>query len=303
MSPFPIPSPELEKPIPPRSLAAASAVSRVGVPLVFETFHKRIMTAARLGGKEEKLKQGMRLNALLQKIGMDRSRTLFKDIYNIIGTSIQVFIVGGAPMDPQIIRDFRVLGVNMFEGYGLTETSPIIAMNADYREKPGAAGAPLNGTEIRIDAPVPGSCFRGVKGGGPGLLFYLLFCRCAESFPFYFTITSRKQPVYFLYMWCAFMDSENSGCKSVLQLSFFRKFFRAWGPISKGRFVCPFWGLRCDLRAVCAAVDTLYLFGISFLKSPSIRPFQRLKWLPGVKVWPFGEEHKENLPPHRRRCW
>lgn len=125
----------------------------LGVPLVFETFHKRIMTAARLGGKEEKLKQGMRLNALLQKIGMDRSRTLFKDIYNIIGTSIQVFIVGGAPMDPQIIRDFRVLGVNMFEGYGLTETSPIIAMNADYREKPGAAGAPLNGTEIRIDDP------------------------------------------------------------------------------------------------------------------------------------------------------
>ena len=41
-------------------------------------------------------------------------------------------------------------------------------------------------------APVPGSCFRGVKGGGPGLLFYLLFCRCAECFPFYFTITSRK---------------------------------------------------------------------------------------------------------------
>ena len=125
----------------------------LGVPLVFETFHKRIMTAARLGGKEEKLKKGMQLNALLQKVGLDGSRRLFKDIYNIIGDSIRVFIVGGAPMDPQIIRDFRVLGVNMFEGYGLTETSPIIAMNADYREKPGAAGAPLNGTQIRIDDP------------------------------------------------------------------------------------------------------------------------------------------------------
>ena len=125
----------------------------LGVPLVFETFHKRIMTAARLGGKEEQLKKGMKLNNFLQKIHLDRSRQLFKDIYEIIGTSIQVFIVGGAPMDPQIIRDFRTLGVNMFEGYGLTETAPIIAMNADYREKPGAAGAPLHGTEVRIDDP------------------------------------------------------------------------------------------------------------------------------------------------------
>lgn len=125
----------------------------LGVPLVFETFHKRIMTAARLAGKEEQLKKGMKINSFLQKIHLDRSRQLFKDIYEIIGTSIQVFIVGGAPMDPQIIRDFRTLGVNMFEGYGLTETAPIIAMNADYQEKPGAAGAPLHGTEVRIDDP------------------------------------------------------------------------------------------------------------------------------------------------------
>lgn len=125
----------------------------LGVPLVFETFHKRIMTAARLAGKEEQLKKGMKINSFLQKIHLDRSRQLFKDIYEIIGTSIQVFIVGGAPMDPQIIRDFRALGVNMFEGYGLTETAPIIAMNADYQEKPGAAGAPLHGTEVRIDDP------------------------------------------------------------------------------------------------------------------------------------------------------
>ena len=125
----------------------------LGVPLVFETFHKRILNSARLEGKEDKLRRAMKLNARLQKVGIDVSKKLFKDIYEVLGPSIDVFIVGGAPMDPQVIRDFRALGINMFEGYGLTETAPIIAMNADYREKPGAAGAPLYGTEIIIDDP------------------------------------------------------------------------------------------------------------------------------------------------------
>ena len=125
----------------------------LGVPLVFETFHKKIFNTARLKGQEEKLRKGMKLNAVLQKFGMDRSRKLFKEIYGQIGDKIRVFIVGGAPMDPEVIRDFRALGVNMFEGYGLTETSPIIAVNADYRQKTGTVGPPMPGTQVRIDHP------------------------------------------------------------------------------------------------------------------------------------------------------
>ncbi|MBE6020250.1 MAG: long-chain fatty acid--CoA ligase [Clostridiales bacterium] len=125
----------------------------LGVPLVFETFHKKIFTTAKLKGREEKLRKGMKLNAFLQKIGMDRSRKLFKEIYDLIGNDIRVFIVGGAPMNPEVIRDFRALGVNMFEGYGLTETSPIIAVNADYQQKTGTVGPPMPGTLVRIDNP------------------------------------------------------------------------------------------------------------------------------------------------------
>lgn len=125
----------------------------LGVPLVFETFHKKIFTTARLKGSEDKLRKGMKINRFLQKIGMDRSRKLFKEIYDLIGTDIRVFIVGGAPMDPEVISDFRALGVNMFEGYGLTETSPIIAVNADYCQKTGTVGPPMPGTLVRIDNP------------------------------------------------------------------------------------------------------------------------------------------------------
>lgn len=125
----------------------------LGVPLVFETFHKKIFTTARLKGSEGKLRKGMKINEFLQKFGMDRSRKLFREIYDLIGTDIRVFIVGGAPMDPEVIKDFRALGVNMFEGYGLTETSPILAVNADYCQKTGTVGPPMPGTRLRIDNP------------------------------------------------------------------------------------------------------------------------------------------------------
>ena len=125
----------------------------LGVPLIYETFHRKILIAARHKGKEEKLLKGMRLNEKLQKFGLDRSHKMFKDIYDLIGEDIRTFIVGGAPMDPEIIRDFRALGVNMFEGYGLTETSPIIAVNADYRQRTGTVGPPMPETEVRIAEP------------------------------------------------------------------------------------------------------------------------------------------------------
>lgn len=125
----------------------------LGVPLVFETFHKKIFTTARLKGSEGKLRKGMKINEFLQKFGMDRSRKLFREIYDLIGTDIRVFIVGGAPIDPEVIKDFRALGVNMFEGYGLTETSPILAVNADYCQKTGTVGPPMPGTRLRIDNP------------------------------------------------------------------------------------------------------------------------------------------------------
>lgn len=56
-------------------------------------------------------------------------------------------------MSPEVIKDFRALGVNMFEGYGLTETSPILAVNADYQQKTGSVGPAMPGTLLKIDSP------------------------------------------------------------------------------------------------------------------------------------------------------
>ena len=125
----------------------------LGVPLIFETFHKKIFAKMRMEGKEETLRRGLRLSARLQKLHIDISRKLFKEVYANLGDKIKVFISGASAIDPQVIRDFRAMGINMFQGYGLTENAPIVAVNADYCSRPESVGPAMPGTEIRIDDP------------------------------------------------------------------------------------------------------------------------------------------------------
>lgn len=125
----------------------------LGVPLVFETFHKKIWTKMRLEGKEETLRKGIRLSRRLQKLHIDLSKKLFKEVYENLGSKLKVFISGASAIDPEVIRDFRAMGINMFQGYGLTECSPIVAVNADYCSRPESVGPAMPGTEIRIDEP------------------------------------------------------------------------------------------------------------------------------------------------------
>ena len=63
---------------------------------------------------------------------------------------MQVFISGAAAIDPMVIEDFNAMGFTMIQGYGMTENSPIIAVNKDRYFKPAAAGLPLPGTEVKI---------------------------------------------------------------------------------------------------------------------------------------------------------
>jgi long-chain acyl-CoA synthetase len=79
-------------------------------------------------------------------------KQLFKQVHDALGGSAEIFIAGGAPIDPAIIESFRAMGINMFQGYGMTECAPIIAVNMDNYSKPAAAGLPLPGTRIRIEA-------------------------------------------------------------------------------------------------------------------------------------------------------
>jgi long-chain acyl-CoA synthetase len=64
---------------------------------------------------------------------------------------VKLFLVGGAPCDPAVISDFNAMGIRMIQGYGMTETSPIISVGKDRYSKDASVGMPLHGSFVQID--------------------------------------------------------------------------------------------------------------------------------------------------------
>ncbi len=75
---------------------------------------------------------------------------MFKKVHDQMG-NLEVFVCGGAWLNPELERYFRALGFGVIQGYGLTETSPVITCNQYGSEKPGSVGQPIEGVEIRVD--------------------------------------------------------------------------------------------------------------------------------------------------------
>jgi long-chain acyl-CoA synthetase len=80
-------------------------------------------------------------------------RLLFAPIHRRFGPSLRLLCSGGAKLDPQISKDLSSLGFTIREGYGLTETAPVIAFSPLSRPKQGSVGPPIANVEVRIDKP------------------------------------------------------------------------------------------------------------------------------------------------------
>ena len=117
-----------------------------GVPLVVETIYDKIWKTARKMGKEEILKKGLKISNFLMKFGIDVRRKLFK-------TVIDMIICGGAFLDPKYEKGLYDMGIDVFNGYGLTECSPVITCNHPSKFKFGSVGTPLDCCEIKIADP------------------------------------------------------------------------------------------------------------------------------------------------------
>ncbi len=127
----------------------------LGVPLLFDKMYRRITQAI----AEKKLvaavmKPLMLLIAVMEVMGIDGARRkVFKEVHDRFGGAIRILIVGGAAPDPEVARGFRSLGFHFIQGYGLTESAPILALNRLRKFRDEAAGLPLPGVSLRIDRP------------------------------------------------------------------------------------------------------------------------------------------------------
>lgn len=123
----------------------------VTVPLILQTLHKEILNTAKKQGRLKQLHKAVRLSGVLQKIGLDMSGRLFGEVTALLGGRLHTIICGGAALDPELIRFFRALGIEVLQGYGITECSPVVSVNRPGKNVVGSVGQPLPCCEVKID--------------------------------------------------------------------------------------------------------------------------------------------------------
>ncbi len=137
-----------------KNLVEAQVNVMLAVPLIFEMMHKKILSKAKESGKDKTLRRMMSISRKFKLYNKGNiTRRLFSNVHNVTGGKISQFIAGGAAINPQVIEDYEAMGFPIFQGYGMTECSPIIAVNKDRYSKAAAAGLPLPGTEVKIYNP------------------------------------------------------------------------------------------------------------------------------------------------------
>ncbi len=120
------------------------------VPLFAETMHKKMWDEIRKKGMEKKVRFGMKLSEALMHIGIDIRQKLFKEILENYGGNLRAIVCGGAKLNPQCIEDFRAIGIEIQEGYGITECSPLLAANPINKNKVGSVGPAVLGVTVKI---------------------------------------------------------------------------------------------------------------------------------------------------------
>ena len=125
----------------------------VGVPVLVEAIYKTIMKEVQKQGKTKLVNIATKISNFLLKLHIDLRRILFKSIINELGGKLRFVISGGAPADSKIAKGFNDLGIEVVQGYGLTETSPVIAAENKKCMKAGTVGIPMLNVKLEIENP------------------------------------------------------------------------------------------------------------------------------------------------------
>ncbi len=138
-----------------RNLKETSPTILFLVPLILESMYKKIWDqAGKKRGMKIKLKAAIFISDFLYNVfKIDLRKTLFKQIHESIGGRVRLVISGAAAINPQVSKGLRSFGIRVVQGYGLTECSPIVAVNTDKQFKDASIGPSLPGLEIKIDGP------------------------------------------------------------------------------------------------------------------------------------------------------
>ena len=121
------------------------------VPMFLNTMYKKIWSEAERTGKDGTLKAALKTSRGMMKVGIDMRRTIFKSVLDSFGGRLDHIICGGAKLNPELITAFEDFGISVFEGFGITECSPLVSVTPYYNRKLGAIGPAVPSCRVRID--------------------------------------------------------------------------------------------------------------------------------------------------------
>ena len=154
----------------PENLAEYKVSVMASVPAIYERLFKIIKKHL---GKQGKVEQILKDEEKYKDSSMEKKKEVFKEIHDLLGGNIKLFISGAASLEPSIEEKFRRLGFNMVQGYGLTETSPVVAIGNKKYHKTGSIGKCVPSDEVKLlDINKDGIGELAVKGPNVMLEYY-----------------------------------------------------------------------------------------------------------------------------------
>ena len=125
----------------------------ISVPAVFDIIYRKVMKTIEKKGKLANLEKGKKVSQFVLKMKIDLRKQLFKEVHESLGPKLKLVVTGGAALDPETEKGFNDLGFDVEQGYGLTETAPVIAAETPKCRRLGSIGKKFPSVEVKIDDP------------------------------------------------------------------------------------------------------------------------------------------------------
>ncbi len=123
------------------------------VPLFLEAMYKNIWDKAAKAGKTVMLRKLIHISNLFIKVGIDLRSVFFRSIRQAFGGNLKLIISGGAPLRTDLVTGFIELGIQVLNGYGITECAPLVSANRNRFYKADSVGITIPCCQVRIENP------------------------------------------------------------------------------------------------------------------------------------------------------
>lgn len=140
-----------------RNMKLFKPTAMVVVPLYVTTIRKKISDEIRNRKKEKVVNVGVKATKALRKVGLDARGVVFSEVLSALGGRLKTIICGGAATNPDDIKWFEDIGINVYQGYGITECAPLVAVNPLVNVHYDSVGLPILGSRVKIISDESGS--------------------------------------------------------------------------------------------------------------------------------------------------